>query len=74
MLAVWLLAGVGCMEAQAQQKNANWDVGFGLGLSGFTGDLNFSPLPQTISGHAQGLIRYNLSPMYALRAGLQVGG
>lgn len=74
MLAVWLLAGVGCMEAQAQQKNANWDVGFGLGLSGFTGDLNFAPLPQTISGHAQGLIRYNLSPMYALRAGLQVGG
>lgn len=72
LLTVLLLSVGGGLRAQ--RANSSWDAGAGLSLIGYTGDYNPTALPMTFSGAGQLVLRYNLTPMYALRAELNGGG
>lgn len=60
--------------AFAQSGNTKWDVGAGGGVTSYTGDYNLTALPRWVHGVGGVLVRYELTEMYALRLGLDIGG
>ncbi len=61
------------VPARAQRGNHYMDVGGGLGVTSYTGDLNMSAVPSTVLGHGMGIFRYAFSELYAIRFNL-LGG
>lgn len=73
VIPVWLGVLLTPFFSFGQGGNSNWDFGLGLGVTGYTGDYNLSPLPRSVHIQASGLARCRLSNMYALRLEL-LGG
>ena len=61
-------------DTLAQSGNSSWDVGAGGGVTCYTGDFNLTALPHSVHGVGGLLVRYELSNLYSLRLGLDIGG
>lgn len=66
---LFLLIGITLLSQalHAQGGKAVWDIGGYLGATGYTGDINLSPLPRSVGANAGFLLRYEINEMYAVR-------
>lgn len=64
---------VGTSSATAQE-DYRFDVGVGLGMTGYLGDANNANLWKHPGWDAEGLFRYVINPRWALKTNLYVGG
>lgn len=66
-----LLTGVAGAFAQSDYK---FDIGGGVGMTGYLGDANTSNLYGNPSWNVEALFRYQINPRFALKTDLTVGG
>ena len=72
--ALAIITGLGAHSAHAQDETYKFDVGFGLGMSGYLGDVNESNMFKNPGLTAQLSARYLIDTRWALRGVLTTSG
>ncbi|MDE6272956.1 MAG: porin family protein [Muribaculaceae bacterium] len=74
ILIFTLLAAVFLPEETAAQEDYRFDIGGGLGMTGYLGDANTSNLYQNPSWDAELFLRYIANSRWAFKSNFYVGG
>ena len=70
LILLSLLFGVLIFPLRAEKWNLGWDLGGGGGITGYTGDLNLSPMPRQVGVNLGFLGRFSFNKHYAARLNL----
>ena len=77
MLGILMIA-IACLALNpskaSAQEDYRFDIGGGVGMTGYLGDANPSNLLKYPSWNAEALLRYIINPRMALKTNFYVGG
>lgn len=72
ILIVIVISGISSLTLKAQE-DYRFDIGGGVGMTGYLGDANTSNLFQHPGWNAEALLRYIINPRFALKTNFYVG-